>query len=311
MAIASGALSIMNRANYLERGIHGYFPFGARQRSQRTHAATLAQLEDRVERCAAGAVNTLPAIACAGARALVRPALRRGVAYQRLISSVYQSVRALLRRGGLPAVRILPLIVKRVRQNAKRHGLSVRDLSRALRHITTQVAHSPQLLHRLSSTARTATNTFVDEDWDEASRVRRLRVGPYRHVRGHHIHQAASYGRSGPSQRTNPNYRRAIAIAHGPALTRRQHRRADTVQRNLNRAYRGQTVNQPQIGNVRIQARGTGTLAPTPNPYFEDVKAYYALRAAGIPPDQSLTLVNQSAAQLERSGTQPVRVPTR
>ncbi|HEY9645276.1 MAG TPA: hypothetical protein V6C88_02845, partial [Chroococcidiopsis sp.] len=71
----------------------------------------------------------------------------------------------------------------------------------------------------------------------------------------------------------------------------------------------GRSVNQPQIGNVRIQATGTGTLAPTPNPYFEDTKAFYALRAAGVPAAQALRLVNQSAAQLTQSGTQPVRVP--
>jgi hypothetical protein len=90
------------------------------------------------------------------------------------------------------------------------------------------------------------------------------------------------------------------------------HRLADAIQRNLNRAYRGATVNQPLIGeSVRIAASGEGTLAASANPFLEDVKAYYSLRAAGIEQRASLDLLNQSSRQLDLAATVPVRVPSR
>jgi hypothetical protein len=86
---------------------------------------------------------------------------------------------------------------------------------------------------------------------------------------------------------------------------------ADAVQRNLNRAVRGASVNQPQVGNVTIGATGQGQLAPAATPFYEDVKAYYSLRAAGQSQQNALDLVDLSRRQLERAGVTPVRVPTR
>jgi hypothetical protein len=135
-------------------------------------------------------------------------------------------------------------------------------------------------------------------------------VGPYRRVRGHHIHQSGSYG-SGDARRTNPNHQAAVAIQQGVrGFTEAQHRRASAVQRHLNRGYRGQDLRE-KAGAVTVTASGAGRLAATPSPGFEDLKAYYALRAAGKTPDEAYRLVRQSAAQLAAAGAQPVRVPSR
>lgn len=137
------------------------------------------------------------------------------------------------------------------------------------------------------------------------------RVGPYRRVRGHHIHQSGAYARSGASARNNPNHAAAIAIQQNvPGFTHAQHDRASAVQRNVNRAAHGADVDE-RAGRVRVRTSGTGTLAPTPTPGFEDLKAYYALLAAGKSSAEALRLVNQSAQQLDRAGARPVRVPTR
>lgn len=137
------------------------------------------------------------------------------------------------------------------------------------------------------------------------------RVGPYRQVRGHHIHQSGAYATGGASARGNPNHRAAIAIEQNvPGFTHAQHDRASAVQRGANRAAHGADVDE-RAGRVRVRTFGTGTLAPTPTPGFEDLKAYYALLAAGQPSQQALRLVNQSARQLARAGARPVRVPTR
>lgn len=136
-----------------------------------------------------------------------------------------------------------------------------------------------------------------------------VRTGTYETVQGHHIHQGASYGPGAP-RTTNPNYDEAVTIAHGPGFTRAQHRLADAVQRNTNRALRGELVHQPQVRNVSITATGPGQSVGTPSPWFEDVKAYYSLRAAGQGQQNALDLVNLSNQQLSTAGASiPVRVP--
>ncbi|WP_187426872.1 putative Ig domain-containing protein [Nitrosomonas communis] len=134
-------------------------------------------------------------------------------------------------------------------------------------------------------------------------------AGAYSDVAGHHIHQSASF--SPGRARLNPNHNSAITIEQGvPSFTNAQHDLASTAQRNINRAYRGETINQPNVGSLQIEATGNGTLL-FPNIAFEDIKAFYALRAAGFHPDEALRLVNLSRAQIDSVGALPVRVPTR
>ncbi|WP_143164181.1 hypothetical protein [Hymenobacter daecheongensis] len=170
---------------------------------------------------------------------------------------------------------------------------------------------------RCRSAANVAAETTLLESWlgelapeMAGESVVQEAVGPYRQVRGHHIHQSASYGVGGAA-RTNPNHRAAVAIAQGvPGFTHAQHHRAAALQRYLNQAYRGKNLRQ-QTGGVRVQGGGTGRLAPAANPWFEDQKAYYALRAAGKTPAEALRLVQLSARQLAAAGSRPVRVPSR
>ncbi len=158
-----------------------------------------------------------------------------------------------------------------------------------------------------------------DADWDlaVARNVRRRGraaavVGPYRQVGGHHVHQSASYG-TGDPRRTNPHHRDAPAIAHGPGFTREQHRRADSVQRRLNRAILGRGFSPDPSNPVSVTATGAGRLPPTPNPWLEDVKAYYGLRAsrpAGYDtPASALELVERSAQALANRRASPRRIP--
>ncbi|RZK56738.1 MAG: hypothetical protein EOO59_09575 [Hymenobacter sp.] len=140
-------------------------------------------------------------------------------------------------------------------------------------------------------------------------------TGPYRIVHGHHIHQSGAYAPKGPSAQHNPNHRAALAIEQNvPGFTRAQHNRASAVQRSANQAAHGRAVNQ-RAGTVRVTATGTGHLAQmrgaAPSQGFEDLKAYYALLAAGQHPAEAYRLVSQSARQLVAAGRQPVRVPTR
>jgi hypothetical protein len=135
-------------------------------------------------------------------------------------------------------------------------------------------------------------------------------IGPYRNVGGHHIHQSASFSEAAAT--ANPNHRAAISIEQNvPEFTGPQHDLASAAQRNINRAYRGDTVNQPTIGTLQIHASGEGTKAATASMYFEDIKAFYALRAAGFGEDTALFMVNLSRSQIEQAGVLPVRVPTK
>jgi hypothetical protein len=144
------------------------------------------------------------------------------------------------------------------------------------------------------------------------------KVGSYREVRGHHIHQSASYGKGKPRS-TNPNHYRAISIGHGAGFTRSMHKLADAIQLNVNRAIHGLLVKRPEIGpsrdpkRVQIAVSGNGKLSPTPTPWFEDIKAFYSMRAARPAgyesPFGALQLVDRSILQLDASGVRPVRIP--
>ncbi|HEY1892792.1 MAG TPA: SpvB/TcaC N-terminal domain-containing protein [Steroidobacteraceae bacterium] len=136
-------------------------------------------------------------------------------------------------------------------------------------------------------------------------------AGSYREVRGHHVHQSASFAPTGPSSTGNTNHQDAIAIRQGvPSFTGGQHEITTAAQRNVNRAYQGQTY-RANVGNLSIEASGSGTLTAAPSLHFEDSKAFYALRASGVPADVALKLVLLSRAQIVSSGASPVRVPSR
>jgi hypothetical protein len=136
------------------------------------------------------------------------------------------------------------------------------------------------------------------------------RIGSYRQVGGHHIHQSASYA---PRRGVNPHHNEAITIAHGMGFSRVQHRRADSVQRRINRGLHGLHSRDDPTNPLRVTATGSGRLQPTANPWLEDVKAYYSLRAARPAgydqPQTALELVERSARDLQRSGIRPQRVP--
>jgi hypothetical protein len=139
-------------------------------------------------------------------------------------------------------------------------------------------------------------------------------VAPYKEGGGHHIHQSAANSPPGQTSRSgNPNHGDALAIEQGvPGFTEADHDLASALQRNLNRAQNGQSVTTDPIGAVKsLTATGGGTSTGTPSPFFEDVKGFFALLAAGRPPDEALSLVLRSRAQIDVSGVQTVRVPSR
>jgi hypothetical protein len=83
----------------------------------------------------------------------------------------------------------------------------------------------------------------------------------------------------------------------------------------MNQAAHGKVVDV-QVGDKRtgvasVRSSGEGILPPTPNPWFEDIKAFHALRSAGVDPVQAYAVVRQSSAQLARKRVRPVRVPAR
>lgn len=134
-------------------------------------------------------------------------------------------------------------------------------------------------------------------------------VGRYSKVKGHHIHQSASYR---TALRKNPNHDAAITIQQGvKGFTKKDHTNASRAQRNINRAGWDKTVNRPVIGPLRIQATGKvgKNHRATPSQWFEDIKAFYALRAAGIDPNRAFQLVEQSLSQIQAAKVTPKRVP--
>jgi RHS repeat-associated protein len=151
-------------------------------------------------------------------------------------------------------------------------------------------------------------------------------VGTYKNNKGHHVHQAASRSQSGPARKNDPNYDDAITIDlegeaskwQGPDST--EHGRATAVHREINKAYRGRLKKKVTVGNnsrnqVTIESLGEGTTTPGGNPYLEDIKAFYGLKAADAPGYQTsetiFDLVTRSSNQIDNAGCIPCRVPSR
>jgi|GEM_PF-3919904 len=143
-----------------------------------------------------------------------------------------------------------------------------------------------------------------------------LQTGAYGTIGGHHVHQSAAYtppvpaGQAQPtSRKANKNHRPAVAIRQNvPGFTKDQHDSASAIQTGMNQAAHGADVNVQQ-GTIGVQSSGDGRLPPTPTPWFEDMKAYQALLAAGRTPSEAYAAVQTSNQQLDASGTVPLRVP--
>ncbi|WP_445282331.1 RHS repeat-associated core domain-containing protein [Streptomyces sp. DSM 118148] len=138
-------------------------------------------------------------------------------------------------------------------------------------------------------------------------------IAPYKQIGGHHIHQSAANSPAGQTSRTgNPNHGDALAIEQDvPGFSEADHNLASALQRNANRAMWGNEITDQPIGPVTITAAGEGTNLGSPSPFFEDVKAFFALIAAGRSPEQSLIDVLRSRAQIDASGVSTLRVPSR
>jgi hypothetical protein len=145
---------------------------------------------------------------------------------------------------------------------------------------------------------------------------RKLEIGNYRKNNGHHVHQSASYSPGGDSKKYNPNHDDAVTVdlkGH-PSDLSSEHGAATAVQRELNQAARGKTINPNATKKKRsgvVSSSGAGTLKPTPTPFFEDVKAFFSLRAAGVSPTETLEIVEKSAEQLSKTKTSPIRIPSK
>lgn len=159
------------------------------------------------------------------------------------------------------------------------------------------------------------------------------KVGSYKEVKGDHVHQVASRTQKVGDPRTSaPQYKDANAVSTKDPTVYNDPS-AQKTEAGINRAAwgaefwdyypagkGGKPVTTTSSGGVTtksiVSIRSTGattvgsTRAPTPSPYFEDVKSYYKLREGGLSPEDALGEVFKSALQLENAGAAATnRVP--
>jgi RHS repeat-associated protein len=145
--------------------------------------------------------------------------------------------------------------------------------------------------------------------------IRDYVVGEYRRVLGHHILQSASYTPAHGAR--DPHHRGALSISQTEgAYTRPDHTQTTRAQALTNEAAHSSTTRTNVVATagrganeVRIGSYGSGRLPPTPTPFFEEVKAHYALRAGNVPRDTALALTQAAARDRELAGSAPRRVP--
>ena len=144
--------------------------------------------------------------------------------------------------------------------------------------------------------------------------------GPYKPaggggVGGHHTQQLAAF--RDPATGTDPFRNEVTTTAVGQGdFSQAQHDAASNVQNRMNARLQGKesgTSVVEGVNEVTISAEGNGSLKPTANPYAEQVKAFFAWRAAGAPGKQALKLVNADVSERQalaaKSGKSPF--PTR
>lgn len=151
-------------------------------------------------------------------------------------------------------------------------------------------------------------------------------LGPYKGegaVDGHHVHQASAYTEVAGDRKSHPMYKDALSVSQKegafseptkPGNTNSEpHKKANRVQNKTDSARRGKTFSyefkSPDTPDIKIESSGNGLLKSVPNQDVEDIKAYHALMAGGVDPDDSLEAVQKSRVQLESKGVTPTRVP--
>lgn len=141
-----------------------------------------------------------------------------------------------------------------------------------------------------------------------------LQSGPYRTIRGDHVHQVASRTAGpGASRASAAEFRSSLSVStKSPGYNDAGGQRVETA---LNRAQWGTDANgtPAKTGRVQINASGETSVgvsrSATVSPWFEDIKSFFKLREAGLSPDDALDAVFASSEQLEAAGAMPQRVP--
>jgi RHS repeat-associated protein len=140
-------------------------------------------------------------------------------------------------------------------------------------------------------------------------------TGPYRTVRGDHVHQVASRTENpGAKRESASQYRSALSVStKDPSYLDKG---GQNVERAINRAawgkdYEGRPAGQS--GKVTVTATGTtavGKTQPaTPSQWLEDQKSYWKLQEAGYDPDRAGQTVRRSGQELQQAEATPKRVP--
>jgi len=142
-----------------------------------------------------------------------------------------------------------------------------------------------------------------------------LKTGSYSSVGGDHVHQVASRtAQPGAKRATAPQIKESLSVStKSPSYLDKAGQKVESA---INRAAHGKDYDKlpaGEAGKVRVTSSGATTVgkttAATPSTWFEDVKSYFKLREAGVPPDKAVDLVKRSGAQLEAAGARPQRVP--
>jgi RHS repeat-associated protein len=159
---------------------------------------------------------------------------------------------------------------------------------------------------------------LVDPSGAEPVRPKLPKVGKYEDVKGDHVQQVSSRTtKVGDKRSSAAEFRNADAVSTRDRSAY-DDRAGQRTEKAINDAAWGKEFDGKKPaglgeGKLTIDSTGATTVgtkrAPTPSRWFENIKSYFKLRAAGMKPDAALNTVVGSADKLEAAGADPKRVP--
>ncbi|MCK5241622.1 VCBS repeat-containing protein [bacterium] len=159
--------------------------------------------------------------------------------------------------------------------------------------------------------------TFMDTSGLESDEAKlNLVTGPYSEEAGHHLRQSGAHtdkpvGKGGK----DALHGQVTCISQKKGdFSKKMHADVSRGQNAVDQAaWSSSTKSRKNVnktaGNLTVRSSGSGSLAPRPTTWYEDLKTLYSLQAGDVPTNQAYELTDFASNERAAEGSYPKRVP--